>query len=166
MPRYQDTENSITLSILDRLIDQDRNRNSEAPLSRVQSLRELKQSLRRDLEWLLNSRRSPIDVPETFENCQRSLVVYGLPDLSSLTVHSAADQQRLIRGMEEAIAYFEPRLTAVKVSIAPVSSGSRALRFVIDAMLKIDPAPEHVTFDTTLELTSGEYAVKGENGER
>jgi predicted component of type VI protein secretion system len=29
-------------------------------------------------------------------------------------------------------------------------------------MLKIDPAPEHVTFDTMLELNSGEYAVKGE----
>lgn len=166
MPRYQDTENAVTLSILDRLMDQDRQKTSETPLSRTQSLRELKQSLRRDMEWLLNSRRSPIDVPETFEECQRSMVVYGLPDLSSLTVHSAADQQRLIRGMEEAINHFEPRLTAVKVSIAPVAQGSRSLRFVIEAMLRIDPAPEHVTFDTTLELNSGEYAVKGDAGER
>jgi len=162
MPRYQDTENAVSLSILDRLVDQDRNKTTEIPLSRVQSLRELKQSLRRDLEWLLNSRRSPIDVPETFEECQKSLVVYGLPDLSSLTVHSANDQQKLLRGLEEALAHFEPRLTSVKVTIAPVSPGSRAVRFVIDAMLKIDPAPEHITFDTTLELSSGEYAVKGE----
>jgi len=77
-------------------------------------------------------------------------------------VHSSNDQQRLIRGIEEALEHFEPRLTGVKVTIAPISTGSRALRFVIDAMLKIDPAPEHVTFDTTLELSSGEYAVKGE----
>lgn len=166
MPRYQDTENAVTLSLLDRLMDHEPGRKAEVPLSRVQSLRELKASLRRDLEWLLNSRRSPIDVPETFTECQRSLVVYGLPDLSSLTVHSANDQARLIRGMEEAISHFEPRLTAVKVSIAPVAIGSRVLRFVIEAMLNIDPAPEHVTFDTMLELNSGEYAVKGEESAR
>ncbi len=166
MPRYQDTENAVTLSILDRLMDNDRTKSSEVPLSRTQSLREFKAALRRDLEWLLNSRRSPIDVPETFEQCQKSLVVYGLPDLSSLTVHSANDQQRLVRGMEEAIAHFEPRLTNVKVVIAPVANTSRALRFVIEAMMKIDPAPEHVTFDTTLELNSGEYAVKGDASER
>jgi type VI secretion system protein ImpF len=166
MPRYQDTENAVTLSILDRLMDNERERKTEIPLGRAQSLRELRASLRRDLEWLLNSRRSPIDVPETFTECQRSLVVYGLPDLSSLTVQSAADQARLIRGMEEAISHFEPRLTAVKVSLAPVATGSRMLRFVIEAMLNIDPAPEHITFDTVLELNSGEYAVKGENGAR
>jgi predicted component of type VI protein secretion system len=29
-------------------------------------------------------------------------------------------------------------------------------------MLKMDPAPERVSFDTVLELTKGEYAIKGE----
>lgn len=166
MPRYQETENAVTLSVLDRLTDSEPQRASEVPLSRVQSLREMKISLRRDLEWLLNARRTPIEVPETFNECQHSLMVYGLPDLSSLTVHSSTDQARLIRGMEEAIATFEPRLTAVKVSLTPVAMGSRTLRFTIDAMLRIDPAPEHVTFDTMLELNSGEYAVKGEDGAR
>jgi hypothetical protein len=28
----------------------------------------------------------------------------------------------------------------------------------------MDPAPEHVSFDTVLQLTSGEYQVKGEPG--
>ena len=152
--------------MLDRLIDQERERKAEVPLSRTQSLRELKASLRRDLEWLLNSRRPPIPVPETFTECQKSLVVYGLPDLSSLTVQSANDQARLIRGMEEALSHFEPRLSGVKVSLTPIVAGSRILRFVIEAMLNIDPAPEHITFDTMLELSSGEYAVKGDDGAR
>jgi len=163
MPRHNETEGAVTLTVLDRLLDKEpKNQAPEPPLGRAQSLRELKASLRRDLEWLLNSRRSPIDVPETFSECQRSMVVYGLPDLSSLTVQSANDQARLIRGMEQAISVFEPRLMNVKVSLTPVTQGSRTLRFVIEALLKIDPAPEHVTFDTMLELNSGEYAVKGE----
>jgi type VI secretion system protein ImpF len=60
------------------------------------------------------------------------------------------------------VRIFEPRLTSVQVALAPSQSAGRTLRFVIDALLRIDPAPEHITFDTTLELTSGEYAVKGE----
>jgi predicted component of type VI protein secretion system len=34
------------------------------------------------------------------------------------------------------------------------------LRFRIEGLARIDPAPEQVTFDTVLELTSGEYQVK------
>lgn len=163
MARYNDTEGAVTLTVLDRLLDKEpRNQAPEPPQGRAQSLRELKASLRRDLEWLLNSRRSPIEVPESFTECQRSMMVYGLPDLSSLTVQSATDQARMARGMEQAISVFEPRLTSVKVTLTPVTEGSRMLRFVIEALLRIDPAPEHITFDTTLELNSGEYAVKGE----
>jgi type VI secretion system protein ImpF len=44
-----------------------------------------------------------------------------------------------------------------------VAQNSRMLKFVIDAFLKVDPAPEHVSFDTVLELTSGEYQVKGDS---
>jgi type VI secretion system protein ImpF len=46
--------------------------------------------------------------------------------------------------------------------LAPSAGGARTLRFVIEGLLRIDPAPEHISFDTTLELTSGEYAVKGD----
>ena len=166
MPRYSETEGAVTLSILERLTDlEPKSQAPEVPLSRAQSLRTLRQSLRRDLEWLLNSRRGPIEIPESFTETQRSLMAYGLPDLSSLTVQSANDQARLVRGLEQAISVFEPRLTSVKVSLAPVTPGSRLLRFVIEAMLKIDPAPEHITFDTMLELNSGEYAVKGDGRE-
>jgi hypothetical protein len=29
-------------------------------------------------------------------------------------------------------------------------------------MLKMDPSPEHISFDTVLQLASGEYQVKGD----
>ena len=40
--------------------------------------------------------------------------------------------------------------------------GPRILRFQIEALLKMDPAPEQIVFDTVLQLNSGEYKVKGE----
>ena len=36
------------------------------------------------------------------------------------------------------------------------------LRFQIEGMLMMDPAPEQVSFDTVLQIASGEYQVKGD----
>jgi len=72
-----------------------------------------------------------------------------------------AEQTRLLRRLEIAVKLFEPRLANIKV--VPVEAGlitSRRLRLRIVGMLLIDPAPEHVTFDTVLELTSGQYEVQ------
>jgi hypothetical protein len=33
-------------------------------------------------------------------------------------------------------------------------------------LLRTDPAPARVSFDTTLELTSGEYEIEGESHAR
>jgi type VI secretion system protein ImpF len=41
-----------------------------------------------------------------------------------------------------------------------VTGATRTLRFRIEGMLVMDPAPEHVSFDTVLELTSGGYEVR------
>jgi type VI secretion system protein ImpF len=58
MPRWE-PEQSVSLSFLDRLIDLDPKVASDGPPSRAKSVRQLKASLRRDLEWLLNTRRRP-----------------------------------------------------------------------------------------------------------
>ena len=42
-----------------------------------------------------------------------------------------------------------------------LARATRVLRFQIEALLMIEPAPERITFDTKLELTSGEYSVEG-----
>jgi len=52
-------ERGIKPSLLDRLIDDEPRNRAEAQDRRAHSLKELKDSVRRDLEALLNSRRSP-----------------------------------------------------------------------------------------------------------
>jgi type VI secretion system protein ImpF len=157
------SERSAKLSVLDRLIDNDPKRTTEAPPSAAQSLRDLKVSLRRDIEWLLNTRRGVEELPPGAAELQRSLHVYGLPDVCSLSLNAPQEYRRLARTMETTLATFEPRMRGIRVTpVAATDSTSRVLRFQIEGVLRLEPVPEHVTFDTVLELASGEYAVKGE----
>ena len=154
-----DNEVRITPSVFDRLLDFEPELTSEAPKSRAKSLRELKQSVRRDLEWLLNTRRTPIEVDPNLEETIRSLVMYGLPDFTGVAAKSPSEQKRLLRELETALKQFEPRLIDIRVSIDPLTTIERVLRFRIEARLKVEPAPEPVAFDTILQLGSGEYQV-------
>ncbi len=163
MPRWE-PEQSVSQSVLERLIDRDpKSQTPEMPLTRAQSARLLKASVRRDLEWLLNTRRTPEPAGKEYEDVEQSLYNYGLPDISSLNWQSSRDRQRLCRMLEDALKTFEPRLLHAKVVPLEALSGSQhVVRFQIEGMLDMDPAPEHISFDTVLRLTSGEYQVKGD----
>jgi len=155
-----DKEGPVTLSVLDRLMDEEPKRTQEPPMSRAQSLRELRAALRRDLEWLFNSRATIEESPESLKEVERSVYNYGIQDTSSLYLRSGKDQEALARSIKTAITFFEPRLQSVKVVIQPASDDTRGLHFTIDGLLRMDPAPEPIFFDTLLEPTSGEYKVK------
>jgi len=154
----------VSSSILDRLIDNEPQTQVEAPMTRPQSVRALKQSLRRDLEWLLNTRRTPEEVGDEYPEVARSLYNYGFPDFTLFSLANPKDRVKLLRLLEAVVRIFEPRLDAVRV--IPINNDTKDLqkivRFQIEGMLKMDPAPEQITFDTVLSLTSGEYQIKGE----
>lgn len=160
MPRI-DSEVRITPSVLDRLIDYEPEVSREPPASRPKSLRQLKQAVRRDLEWLLNSRKLVDEIPEDLERTSRSVAAYGLPDFTGVNASHTADQNYMRRIILDSIRKFEPRLSNVTVTLEPSLQAERAIRFRIDALLRVDPAPEPVTFDTTLHMYNGEYTVQG-----
>jgi type VI secretion system protein ImpF len=160
MPRI-DEEIRINLSVLDRLVDFDPELKAEPPPSRSKALRQVKQALKRDLEWLLNTRRV-LEVPDELPLLANSILAYGLPDFSNFSVKSAGDQHDLTLALEATLKRFEPRLEDVVVSVASTSVLERAFRFKIEARLRIDPVPEPISFDTTLQLGSGNFAVKGD----
>jgi type VI secretion system protein ImpF len=159
MPRY-DSEVRITLSVLDRLLDFEPEVSTEPPASRAKTLRQFKQAVKRDLEWLLNTRQVAGGVPEGLKEVSASVAAYGLPDFSAAGALDSSDQDSVRRAIEDAISVFEPRLRDVTVTVEPPRESERALRFRIDASLVVDPAPEPVTFDTTLQLVSGEYRIQ------
>ncbi|HEY0007063.1 MAG TPA: type VI secretion system baseplate subunit TssE [Pyrinomonadaceae bacterium] len=161
MPRT-DNEVRITPSVLDRLLDFEPEMSRESAASRSKSLRDLKQAVRRDLEWLLNTRQVADGLPAGLKEVNRSLAAYGLPDFSNVSTQNPSDQKLMRREIEDALRIFEPRLEDVVVTIEPTRSTERAMRFRIDARLKVEPAPEPVTFDTMLQLGTGQYIVQGD----
>ena len=133
----------------------------EAPVSRPDSLRQFRLCVKRDLEWLLNTTCPPFDIPESCPEVKRSLLCFGLPDISSITLQDPGDEHKLLRSLEEAIEIFEPRLAHARVtSKEPFRSGQQAITFHVEAVLMVDPAPERISFDTVLEITKGAYSVK------
>ena len=155
-----DNEIRITPSVLDRLLDFEPDMSREAPRSHSKSLRELKLSVRRDLEWLLNSRALPEVIDERLEEVKKSVLVYGLPDITGISAKSHIEQKRLTDALENAIKIFEPRFLNLKVTLEPVNNIDRMLKFRIEARLNVEPTPEPIAFDTVLQLGSGEFEVK------
>jgi len=164
MPRWE-PEQTVTVPIIERLVDREPKVASEPPLTRAQSVRQLKACLRRDLEWLLNTRRRPDAADSEYKELEQSLFNYGLPDISGLSWDSARDRVRLTRMIEKTLAMFEPRIKRLKVTASESAPGAKhVLRFQIEGLLDMDPAPEHISFDTVLQLSSGDIQVKGDAG--
>jgi type VI secretion system protein ImpF len=155
------TKIGLVPSVLDRLLDDQPQISREPATSRIQDLRSLERAVGRDLEALLNSRQETlVELPSEFIELNESLLVYGLPDLTSLSLLSEDDRYRIRRSVEQAIAVFEPRLERVRVAIEAPREHDRGLRFRIDALLRVDPAPEPVTFDAILHLNTQQYEIQ------
>jgi type VI secretion system protein ImpF len=150
--------------VLDRLTDTDpKSPTVEAPLTRAESVRILRSAVRRDLEWLLNSRRNPDDPGPSLVETENSVYNYGLPDFSTYAIASPKDQTKLVRVLQNVVKLFEPRLANVRVVPLEINpKGMRTMRIRIEGLLLMDPAPEHISFDTTLQLTTGDFRVKDE----
>jgi type VI secretion system protein ImpF len=157
----------VTLSVFDRLIDLEPKSSVEAPPPRAESIRRLRAAVRRDLEWLLNSRRVAIPPDPALEEVNESVYVYGIRDISSVSLSSMEEQDKLLQHIRKTISLFEPRLKEVKVT-AVHDEGKKKLQrldFKIEAMLDMDPSPEQVSFDTTLDGVSQSYRVRAEGGD-
>jgi type VI secretion system protein ImpF len=149
-------------SVLDRLLDDDPTVSRDPPRNRYQVLREVKQSIRRDLENLLNTRRQPRPLPAGLEELEASLISYGVPDVSGSGFGSTKGAEKFRTILEEVIARWEPRFLRVSVSLTQQGEQiDRTLRFRIDALLRTDPAPEPIVFDSSFEPTTGTVEVKG-----
>lgn len=155
-----DNEIRITPSILDRLLDYDPKSSEEAPKSRSKSLADLKQSVRRDLEYLLNSRSFIGEVDEGLVEVNKSVAVYGLPDFTCLSAKNPLELKRLTRVLENTIKVFEPRFLDLRVTLEPLTFVDKQLKFRIEAKLDVEPTPEHIAFDTVLQIGSGDFVVK------
>lgn len=145
-------------SLLDRLIEP---RGDEPPLraQHGQSLSELEEAVRRDVQEMLNTRQSVLTPYPPDSELSRSLLSFGLPDLGHLNPNSPEQRQLLQMFVERAIRDFEPRLEQVRVLALTADRDGRGLRMTIQALLRVAPAPVPVSFDTLVQPGSGRWQV-------
>jgi type VI secretion system protein ImpF len=145
----------ITQSLLDRLTDLD-----QWPETRSASITMYRESLKRDIEWLLNTRQPVIPELEGYPATAASVLNFGLPDIHSFDGSAGKEQNALTVALEKCIRVFEPRISQPHVFLTRTDILSRSLRFHIEGQIVYENMNEEIKFDTTLELISGEYEVK------
>ena len=124
------------------------------------SLDEMKDSVARDLEALLNTRMvAPEDAFRRFPECARSIVTYGLHDFAGLSLSSFDDRAFICRSLEAAIARHEPRLRNVQARLELRDDAVNRLNFSITALMVVSSAHEPVNFDAVLQPSSQHYTI-------
>jgi type VI secretion system protein ImpF len=151
----------VRASLLDRLIDEDPAISREPVQLRLYSVGQIKGAVIRDLENLLNARRTIVVPPPVYTELNQSLFVYGLRDTTSHNPRSPSAKQQLRLEVERTIARFEPRLKNVSVQVETPGANDRAVRFRVTARLVVEPISEPVTFDTYFDVNRGEYVITG-----
>jgi type VI secretion system protein ImpF len=155
-------------SLLDRLTDDEPDRQVEARERRVLSMRGLRDGVLRDLAWLLNTTNllSVSDVPR-LPHLGASVLNYGMPDMSgaSLANMHIADLERAIR---QAIWDFEPRLIRASVSVKATAAQASIskIMFEIEADMWAQPYPERLYLKTELDLDLAHVSLSDFSGAR
>jgi type VI secretion system protein ImpF len=157
-------------SLLDRLTDDKPEGKQESRDARVMSLKKLREAVVRDLTWLLNSGNlSGTENLEAYPEVARSVLNYGMPDLSGCTA-SSVDATEMERVLRQCIWDFEPRIlrhtVKVRVVVADDQMNRNALTFEIEGQLWAEPVPEQLFLETSLDLETGNVTVEEHTGSR
>ncbi len=152
-------QQNLQVSILDRLLDNKPEVSREPVQDRFPSIGQIKESVIRDLENLLNTRRQILLPPDACREVSNSLFVYGVKDFTSQNPKSSFVKQQLRLDIEKTISRFEPRLKNVSVHIEESIQSMKSLRFRVTALMVVEPVTEPVTFDTYFDINRGEYSI-------
>jgi type VI secretion system protein ImpF len=153
-------------SLFDKLFESHSPRANQSTI-RTLSLDEIKVSVARDLESLLNTRMGFSEARMApFRECAGSMLTYGLNDFSGRSLASSDDREFICESIQRVIAHHEPRLSDVEVTLAlrGQSEPASGLNFAIKAMLVLHPAQALVNFDAMLQPSIHRYCVTRARG--
>lgn len=154
----------VTLSLWEKLTEEMPDAGGQKPLVLTATVQELRESVVRHLETLINARHSDLDFDPIFEESNSSVLAYGVIDFTTLVLSSPTDREKLRRSIERSVRQFEPRLSHVKVTMDAWSSSQTGLTLRILAELRVEPENEPVSFSAVLAKDSQRFAVSGGRG--
>ena len=143
-------------SLLDRLVDDEPGRATEARENRAASLQKLRENVLRDLNWLFNATQSSIDFADD-PVLIGSVINYGMPPLAGRPA-SQYDLNDLARALRDVILRFEPRIIAHTLRVTAERNGKdthNVLGFRIEGQLWSQPIPLEIFMRTQIDLESG-----------
>jgi type VI secretion system protein ImpF len=142
------------LNLFDKLLDGESDRRG------YQSVEQVKDSVARDVEALLNARcglsRAAL---EPFPHVQRSVLSFGLTDFVSLSLSKEGDRALICDDIRWALITHEKRLRDPAVTVSVQEDSSQRLHFSIRALLVVSEANEYVSFDAVLQPNNLRYHV-------
>src|SRR5688572_20742018 len=131
-------ERIVTPSLLDRLSDREPGIAADPPVTREQSERNYRRGVERDVEALLNTRRTMVPAPDWCPELRRSVYDYGLVDTTGMPVGTKAGRDRLLATLQYAIECFEPRLGQPRIKLIDAQQvRAPQIRFVLEAVLEM-----------------------------
>lgn len=148
-------------ALLDRLLDNYPNRKDPEPIeNRIISRKELRNSILRDLSWLLNT-NSPLNNidHDLYSQVGNSVLNFGVPPFSG-TLVSKADLSSLEQKLRRAVLNFEPRIIASTLTVRsfepedPLGHHNQ-LQFEIRAEMWAQPFPIELILRTSMDMESG-----------
>ena len=159
-PEKRPADVRVHLPLLDRLLQDDSDRQEDEPLDPAEMQVVLLDAVRRDLEALLNARRPWRSLPPGYHALQRSIYGYGLTDFAAGAFNDPQCRQRLRAEIVEVIARFEPRLSRIVVDLEDTDRRDATLRLRIRGLVHAEPLPEPVVFDTLVYPATATVEVK------
>ncbi len=146
-------------SLLDKLLAEENKQNSSGKPN-TQQVHLIRQSIKHDLEKLLNTRRPNMIWPSEWDQLDRSLLAYGIPDTTGRLFDTPESKNEFCKELRDAIGRFEPRLKEIKVSIMPTANPEEPILSIrIEALMIVEPLPEPIIFDSTLQPDMGTFSL-------
>lgn len=147
-------------ALLDRLTDDEPDARQETLQHAVVSKGRLKQTVLRDLIWLLNTTAyHTSDQLDRYPEVRRSVLNFGIPVLSGKNF-SSVDWRDLERQIYDAILVFEPRILPDTLSVKAIAPSDllghhNLLQFELHGELWSMPFPIELLLRSELDLESG-----------
>ncbi|MCD8482282.1 MAG: type VI secretion system baseplate subunit TssE [Verrucomicrobia bacterium] len=156
--------------LLDRLFDDDPRHSSSIVQGKAISLQRYKEGIKRDIEWLLNS-RSRLDNADAlgWDEVRKSVLNFGIRDFTGLNSENLSVIE-MERAIQRALEVFEPRFIpgTLEVRHLPLPKNERnresqainALHFEISARIWAEPMPQDFVIRTDVALEDGLVTIE------
>lgn len=136
------------ISILDRLIDEQTGQELAQPYLSLQQGRLYLEQIRKNLQFLFNTRRYVYPLPQYLEQLTKSLVTYGINDFVGTELSAQEEKEQFCEMLKTTIEVFEPRLRKVEVDWDNTIEQTSGLCFKIRALVSLPAEVETIVFET------------------